>query len=134
MTDRSMSWPRWITLAVSLVGAVATIGFYIHEQRVPGNQISPGYLFFVSLPFVFGAAVSVWPMHKRIRILLFWLTALAIGFGGALSLFGGFGIYNVFAVIVFLVAAWLENESGLPSIRRSRNVTTNPRSIAHRSR
>jgi len=131
---RSISWPRWMTFIVSLVGAALTIGFYIHELQVPGNRISFGYLFFISLPFVFGAAMSVWPMHKRIRIILFWLTALFIGFGGALSLFGGFGIYNVFTVIVFLVAAWFENESGIPSSRRSRNVTTNPRDIAHRPR
>lgn len=124
---RSISWPRWITLAVSLIGAALTTAFYIHERRVPMSTISPGSLMLTSLPFILGAAVSVWPMRKRIRIPLFWLTALCIGFGGALSLFGGFGIYNVFAVIVFLSAAWFENESGIPSIRRTGNVTTNPR-------
>lgn len=129
---RSMTWPRWITLVASLAGTVLTLGFYIHEHRV--STISPGYLFFVSLPFILGAAVSVWPMHKRTRIVLYWLAALAIGFGGALTLFGGFGIYNVFTVIVFLIAAWFENESGILSIRRTRNVTTNPRNIAHRPR
>lgn len=122
-----------MTLIVSLVGAALTIGFYIHERRVPMNRVSPGYLFFISLPFILGIAVSAWPMHKRTRIMLFWITALFIGFGGALSLFGGFGIYNVFTVIIFLIAAWFENESGIPTSRRTENVTTNPRIIKHRA-
>lgn len=124
---RSITWPRWLTFIVSALGAVLTIAFYIHEQSVPGNQVSLGYLFFIVMPFILGIAVSLWPMRKQTRIPLFWLSALFVGFGGALSLFGGLGIYNVFTVFIFLIAAWMENESGIPSLRRTRNLATNPR-------
>lgn len=125
-----MSAPRWMTLVASLAGTAFTIAFYMHERDADMSRISPGYLM-LGLPFVLGAAVSVWPMHKRARIMLYWLTALLIGFGGALTLFGGIGIYNVFTVIVFLIAAWFENQSGEPLIPRRRDsITTNPRSLS----
>jgi hypothetical protein len=117
-----------MTLAVSLGGLTLYALLYVAVGRDSERSLEATYLVF-SLPFWFGAAISVVSMRKQTRILLYWLTAAAMVLPGALTLFGGVGLYYGIAIIFFLVAAWMENESGEATVRRRGNVTTNRRLV-----
>lgn len=125
-----MSGPRWMTLAISLGGLIVLAAMYSYLRADDAQSVSLGYLG-LGLPFVLGLVVSVLPMRKRTRIMLYWLTAAIMSFAGVITIFS-IGIYYVIAVFFFLAAAWMENESGEPSRRRINRVTTNSRTIPGR--
>ena len=126
--DPTMSKPRWLTLIVSLGSIVWTIAFWwsIFTDPVQGTGIA---LLIMCVPIcLLGVAVSLLPMSKRTRIMLYWLTAFMMSFVGVLTLMSGIGLFLLAAVFAFLLAAWLENESGEPAIPHRRgDIITNPR-------
>jgi hypothetical protein len=123
-----MSGPRWLTSTISLAVLILAALFSRDLASEPDQQVIPGRLILTLFPAALGVVVSVIPMQKRNRIRLYWLTAVIMSMFGALTLFGGIGIYYVGAVILFLIAAWKENESGEPARLHLRgDITTNPR-------
>jgi hypothetical protein len=123
-----MSEPGWLTLIVSLGGLIVEVLFWKDLASDSEEQVGPGRLILTLLPAVLGVVVSTLPMRKPNRIMLYWLTAVIMSMVGAFTLSGGIGIYYIGAVILFFVAAWMENESGEPTRLPLRgDITTNPR-------
>lgn len=128
----NMSGPRWLTLIVSGAGLVLTLLLWLEIRSDPVQQSNLSLLFICLPPFVLGMAISVLPMSKRTRIMLHWLTATIMSMAGAITIFSGIGLYFFIAVIFFLVAAWMLNESGEPTLlHRQGDIITNPRTRPH---
>jgi len=125
--DPTMSKPRWLTLIVSLAGLVllAILWWRVgsdHAERTAGNYL------LLSLPFVFALIVSTAPMTNRARIVYLWIVSLFTGMVAALTIFGGVGFFYLIAVVIYLAAAWMLNESGEPTmLHRRGDIITNPR-------
>lgn len=101
-----MSRWRWITVAISIVGIV---GVTIVSELI--DTARPGYLLLCSLPFLVGAAATLFPVQARNRIVLLWGTAALCGMVAVLTIMSGAGVVLLVGMVFYLVTAWNMNES-----------------------
>jgi phage shock protein PspC (stress-responsive transcriptional regulator) len=109
--DRLPLW-RLATLMVSIAGiaGVAVVWNML-------NDAGPGYLALCAIPLLIGLVPAIVKMETQNRILLLWAAAALSGLVGALTIFSGTGLILLAVMLVYLLIAWMLNQTELRTAR-----------------